>query len=61
VEVAKKANWQVGFINQYSPRPGTLSDKLYKDDISPQIKSKRWHILEEIINLPHLKHRPMVV
>lgn len=61
VEVAKKANWQVGFINQYSPRPGTLSDKLYKDDISPQIKSKRWHILEEIINQPHLKHRPMVV
>lgn len=61
VELAKKVQWQVGFINKYSPRPGTVASKLYKDDVSPQIKDKRWHILEEIINKPHMSHRPKVV
>ena len=61
VEFAKIINWQVGFINKYSPRPGTLADRLYLDDISPQVKTKRWRILEEIINKPHLNHRPKVV
>lgn len=60
-EFAKKVNWQVGFINKYSPRPGTLAERLYTDDISPQIKTKRWKILEKIINQPHLNHRPKVV
>jgi len=61
VELAKKVNWQVGFINKYSPRPGTVASKLYEDDVSPQIKDKRWHILEKIINQPHMSHRPKVV
>ena len=61
VELAKKVQWQVGFINKYSPRPGTVASKLYEDDVSPQIKDKRWHILEKIINQPHMSHRPKVV
>lgn len=61
VSLAKKIGWQVAFINKYSPRPGTAADKLYKDDVSAQTKTKRWQILEEIINRPHLKHRPKIV
>ncbi len=61
VKFAKKINWQLGFINKYSPRPGTLADKLYPDDISPQLKTQRWQLLEKIINQPHLKDRPKVV
>ncbi len=61
VKLAKEVHWQVGFINQYSPRPGTLANKLYKDDIPAKVKHERWHILDEIINQPHIKHRPKVV
>jgi tRNA-2-methylthio-N6-dimethylallyladenosine synthase len=61
VKLAKQVQWQVGFINKYSPRPGTAADKLYDDDVSPQEKTRRWHILDKIINQPHLKHRPKVV
>lgn len=61
VKLAKEVQWQVGFINQYSPRPGTLADKLYKDDIPAKVKHDRWHILDEIINQPHMTHRPKVV
>jgi len=61
VKLAKEVQWQVGFINQYSPRPGTLASKLYKDDIPAKVKHERWHILDEIINQPHMTHRPKVV
>ncbi len=61
VKLAKEVNWQIGFINKYSPRPGTMADKLYKDDVPAKIKHERWHILDKVINQPHMKHRPKVV
>ncbi len=61
VDLAKQANWHVGFINIYSPRPGTLSEKLYKDDVPYVTKKARWDILEQIINKDHLQERPKVV
>lgn len=61
VELAKKVGWQVGFINKYSPRPGTLASKLYEDDVPAQVKHQRWHDLDKIINQPHMEHRPKVV
>jgi tRNA-2-methylthio-N6-dimethylallyladenosine synthase len=61
VKLAKQVQWQVGFINKYSPRPGTAADKLYDDDVSPQEKTRRWHILDKVINQPHLKHRPKIM
>ena len=61
VELAKEVSWQVGFVNKYSPRPGTVADKLYKDDVPDRVKHERWHILDKIINQPHMQHRPKVV
>ena len=60
VKLVKKAKFQIGFIAQYSPRPGTASYRLYEDTISPQIKKKRWQILEDIINKPNLSARPVI-
>jgi len=60
VKLAKKAGFKIAFIAQYSPRPGTASYRLYQDNISPQIKKKRWQILEDLINQPHLKTRPLI-
>lgn len=61
VELAKQANWHVGFVNIYSSRPGTAAEKFYRDDIPHAIKKKRWQILDQIINKDHLKERPRVV
>ncbi len=61
VELAKEVNWQVGFVNKYSPRPGTVASRLYKDDVPDQVKDQRWHLLDRIINQPHFAHRPKVV
>lgn len=61
VAVAKIADWKVGFVAQYSPRPGTAAWRAYPDDISPQVKKKRWEILDQIINKDNLKNRPKVI
>ncbi|PJC66629.1 tRNA (N6-isopentenyl adenosine(37)-C2)-methylthiotransferase MiaB [Candidatus Beckwithbacteria bacterium CG_4_9_14_0_2_um_filter_47_11] len=61
VALAKKVKWQVAFVARYSPRPGTASYRLYQDDIPATLKKKRWQILENLINQPHLKHRPQVI
>lgn len=60
VNLAKKAGFKIAFVAQYSPRPGTASNRLYKNNISPQIKKKRWQILEDLINKPHLNTRPTI-
>jgi len=61
VDLAKQADWHVGFVNIYSPRPGTAAEKLYRDDIPHAVKKKRWQILDKMINKDHLKERPKVV
>ena len=61
VALAKKVKWQVAFVARFSPRPGTAAYRLYKDNISAAVKKKRWQILENLINQPHLVHRPQVI
>lgn len=61
VDLANQVNWKAGFVAQYSPRPGTAAWKLYKDDISPQVKKQRWEILDQIINKDNLSIRPKIV
>jgi tRNA A37 methylthiotransferase MiaB len=39
----------------YSPRPMTAATKVMKDDVSYEVKKRRWQILEELINKPKLK------
>lgn len=52
--------FQVAFVAQYSPRPGTVASKLYPDDITPQIKKRRWEILDDLINKSNLSTRPEI-
>lgn len=61
VDIVESANWKVGFVAMYSPRPGTAADRLYQDDIPHVIKKRRWDILDQIINKDNLFNRPKVV
>jgi tRNA-2-methylthio-N6-dimethylallyladenosine synthase len=58
VDLAQKANWQVAFVAQYSPRPGTAAARLYPDDLSPQEKKHRWEVLDALINKANPNDRP---
>jgi len=50
VKLCKKAKFEIAYINKYSPRKGTVSAKLYKDEILMKEKKRRWNILNELIN-----------
>lgn len=49
VNLCKKIKFDKAFVNQYSPRSGTVSSKL-KDNVSRQEKKRRWKVLDELIN-----------
>jgi tRNA-2-methylthio-N6-dimethylallyladenosine synthase len=54
VEVCKKVKFEIAYINKYSPRRGTVSAKLYKDDIPMNEKKRRWKILDKLVNQKQL-------
>jgi len=54
VNLCKNVGFNWAFISVYSQRPMTTATKIYKDDVPHTIKDKRWKILDDLINKPHL-------
>ncbi len=50
VKVCKKVKFEIAYLNKYSPRRGTVSAKLYKNDVPQKVKKERWVILNNLIN-----------
>lgn len=50
IDVCKQVGFEIAYINKYSARRGTVSAKLYKNDIPQKIKKERWKILEDLVN-----------
>ena len=50
IRLCKKAKFDKAYIGMYSPRPGTVSAKIYKDDVSRKEKKRRWKVLNDLIN-----------
>ncbi len=50
VDICQKVGFEIAYLNKYSPRPGTVSAKLYKDDVPMKVKKERWVRLNELIN-----------
>lgn len=50
VKVCKKVGYEIAYLNKYSPRRGTVSAKMYSNDIPQSVKKERWRVLEELVN-----------
>jgi tRNA-2-methylthio-N6-dimethylallyladenosine synthase len=50
VTVCKKVGFDIAYINKYSPRKGTLSAKIYPNDIPQSEKKRRWLVLNDLVN-----------
>lgn len=50
VDIYKKANFEIAYLNKYSPRKGTVSAKMFNNEISQSEKKRRWKLLNELIN-----------
>src|SRR5581483_9414154 len=57
VEVCEKVGFYKAYVSMYSDRPMTAAHKAYVDDIPHAEKKKRWQVLEDVINKPHLDLR----
>ncbi len=56
VELCKKVGFKTAYLNKYSPRAGTVSARLYKDDVPTEEKKRRWRALDKLVNKRnHLK------
>ncbi len=61
LDLVKKADFIMAFVAMYSPRPGTVSEKIYPDKIPFAEKKRRFEILDKIINKDQLGKRPKIV
>jgi len=59
-DVMRKAQYDMAFIAQYSPRPGTVSAKL-TDDVPKAEKVRREKLLQEIVKATVLAHNEKFV
>lgn len=50
IKICKKVNFEIAYLNKYSPRKGTVSATIYKDNIPMKEKKRRWEILNKLIN-----------
>jgi len=50
VKLCKKVGFEIAYLNKYSPRKGTVSAKIYNDDIPMSEKKRRWNLLNDLIN-----------
>lgn len=57
VKLCKKVGFNWAYVSRYSPRFNTAATKVFKDDVPHLTKKKRWLILENLINQPHLKQK----
>ena len=55
VDVCKKASFYKSYVAMYSPRPMTAATKVMHDDVPHTVKKRRWKMLEELINKPHIE------
>lgn len=55
VSLARAVDFEKAYLAMYSPRFNTAATKAFADDIPHPVKKKRWQVLEDLINKPHLK------
>ncbi|MEI6040455.1 MAG: MiaB/RimO family radical SAM methylthiotransferase [Candidatus Berkelbacteria bacterium] len=52
LEACQKIGFEKAYVNQYSPRAGTVSAKM-TDDVPREEKMRRWKLLDTLINHKH--------
>lgn len=61
VKLVQEVDFILAFVAMYSPRPGTVAQKLYVDSVPFREKKRRFNLLDEMINRRQLHERPKIV
>lgn len=54
VDLCKKVGYFKAYVAMYSERPMTAATKVMDNDVPHSVKKRRWKILDDLINKPHL-------
>lgn len=61
VAIMEKVDFDMAYLSEYSPRPGTTAQRFFKDDISKKEKVRRRKVLNEILKKSALKNNKKLV
>lgn len=57
----KEIKWDMSYPARYSPRPETVSQKYFKDDVTVAEKARRWHKLNDLLKKYALEYNKKLV
>ncbi|MFH0804825.1 MAG: MiaB/RimO family radical SAM methylthiotransferase, partial [Patescibacteria group bacterium] len=61
LSLAEQVQYDMAFIAEYSPRPGTAAARFFPDDVPAAEKKRRWHALNEVVKRSALgRNTPLV-
>lgn len=49
LDLFETVRFDMAYLAEYSPRKGTVSAKMMKDDVSQKEKTRRWHALNDVL------------
>ncbi len=61
VKVMEYAGYDMAYLARYSPRPGTIAERYFKDDVPHEEKKRREKYLEEILKRSAMKRNQTYV
>ena len=59
--VFNEIRWDMAFLARYSPRKGTVSEKSFKDDVSREEKARRWHKLNDLLEVTFAEYHQKLI
>ncbi len=61
VNIMETVKYDMAYIAEYSPRPGTASERFFKDDISPNEKRRRKDVLNGVLKKTALEKNNLLI
>ncbi len=55
LDLYRICDFDIAYPAQYSPRPGTLSVRLFPDDVTPEEKKRRWQAVQDLMEQTALR------
>jgi len=57
----EEIRWDMAYLSRYSPREGTVSWNMWKDDVSREEKARRWKILNEMLEQCSIEYNESLI
>ena len=60
ISLYEEIGWDMTYLARYSSRTGTVATRAFKDDVTNEIKAKRWHRLNKVLEKHSHKYHKLL-